>query len=497
MEIPKPHLLIMFLFGVFRATRADASAEIAVAVLKSGEGPASSSPPCSLWTRGGSMLPEQISLIHREAGRPVLNVDSMDGIIIGRLPCIPCFSLVSGARTDMGKMGLEAGRVRNKCNKIPHINFTILLLGSINSTLANYSRKHSAPTHLVRRIGLGSNAIEIKTVCPNGQVRSGSIWRVEQLESHMSSKCPHPLIGTRQRVSILGSLPYVNPAGLYGSDVDLMGIIADKLSFELDFKVERSFSNIIEGVANGTSAFGLGHLVIEYRSTAVVDLTHPPYQFEMVVATAKPKPLTPFFNLLRPFSLTVWVLVTLAIPITMGVLYFMFAKPELDNLNAKVWSCFQCVFGSMAGQGLFLLLVLKNVQKVHFYLLVLLPQGVPFSQKFGRRHFALVWIWLLYVNLVQMAYESNFRASLIDPKLENAVDSDLELYETGRDMYFARVGKQLPYFAQSPLPHRRALASRAVENKLLYACTPKGCPNVPELYSIISKGSTRYFYRVQ
>ncbi len=94
-----------------------------------------------------------------------------------------------------------------------------------------------------------------------------------------------------------------------------------------------------------------------------------------------------------------------------------------------------------------------------------------------------------------MAYESNFRASLIDPELESPVDSDLQLFEEGRDMYFARGGNQFLYFAQSPLPHRRALASRAVENELYFECSPKGCPNIPQLYAACAKGNRKLVER--
>ena len=95
------------------------------------------------------------------------------------------------------------------------------------------------------------------------------------------------------------------------------------------------------------------------------------------------------------------------------------------------------------------------------------------------------------MNLIQMAYESNFRASLIDPELQSPVDSDLQLFEEGRDMYFARGGIQLLYFAQSPLAHRRALASRAVENELYFECSHKGCPNIPQMYALCAKGNRK------
>ncbi len=346
-KLPPPLLGLLFIGNFTEVTRADASAELAVAMLRAGTG-GGVSPPCSPWIRGGSgdIGPELISATHEKVEDGILNSDSLDGIM-GRIPCIPCFSLVSGAKVK----SLGGGVAQNKCNKVPHVNFHILLSGSPTSNKTVLPHISRTTTHLIRSIGRQSTAVEVNTLCPNVGSRFLAIWRVGESVFHLGGNCPHPLFGTRQRVSIMGTLPYVYPAARVGSDFDLLEIVAEKLGFEPDFKVERTIRKVVEGVANGTSTFGLGHLAITYQFTFVVDATQPSYVFEMMVTTAKPKPLTPFFNLLRPFSLKVWVLIILVIPCTMVAMYLLLDGDDGSSIPEKMWSCFHCVVGSITGQG--------------------------------------------------------------------------------------------------------------------------------------------------
>lgn len=105
-----------------------------------------------------------------------------------------------------------------------------------------------------------------------------------------------------------------------------------------------------------------------------------------------------------------------------------------------------------------------------------------------RRYFLFIMIWLLYVTLVQMAFESNLRANLIKVKLEKAVDSDKELSELGIPLYFDESGTMLSSFEQSPLRHRRLLAEKAKTKNHLYECSSQACPNLEEIDAVIGKG---------
>ncbi len=105
---------------------------------------------------------------------------------------------------------------------------------------------------------------------------------------------------------------------------------------------------------NRTSSFGLGHLGITYRASLVSDITYPPYTFEINVATAIPLPLTPYFNLLRPFSGKVWACVIFSIILTMLTLYLQLRLISWYGpflWEKDVWTSFECSFGSICGQG--------------------------------------------------------------------------------------------------------------------------------------------------
>ncbi len=82
--------------------------------------------------------------------------------------------------------------------------------------------------------------------------------------------CAHPLAGSEQTVSVLGALPYVNPGKyLYGSDIDLISTVAEKIGFKIKFKRERSFPGIIEAVNKNITSFTGKELVscwIVFRS---------------------------------------------------------------------------------------------------------------------------------------------------------------------------------------------------------------------------------------
>ncbi len=94
----------------------------------------------------------------------------------------------------------------------------------------------------------------------------------------------------------------------------------------------------------------------------------------------------------------------------------------------------------------------------------------------------------MYINLIQMAYESNFRANLIKTVYEKAVDSDRDLHEAGRPLYFALGGSVLPDFKLSPLQHKQELVKLAEENEYFYECSPRACPNLDELDAILETG---------
>ncbi len=107
-------------------------------------------------------------------------------------------------------------------------------------------------THFIRR--LDQFTVEVLTFCPGkrySELNLSNTWHVQEglLIPNLVS-CPHVLSGRRQRVSIMGLLPYVKPGEHpHGSDIDLMRIISDKLRFTLEIKSETSYKNIFEAVS--------------------------------------------------------------------------------------------------------------------------------------------------------------------------------------------------------------------------------------------------------
>ncbi len=99
---------------------------------------------------------------------------------------------------------------------------------------------------------------------------------------------------------------------------------------------------------NRTSQFGIGNIFMTYRKSFAADETYPLYTFEWNVATASPEPLTPYFNLLRPYTFRVWMLVIVSIIVTMIIVYRL---PIVSNESSSFWITLQCSFGLMVGQG--------------------------------------------------------------------------------------------------------------------------------------------------
>ncbi len=159
----------------------------------------------------------------------------------------------------------------------------------------------------------------------------------------------------------------------------------------------------------------------------------------MTVGTAIPRPLTPYFNLLRPFSPLVWALVVASVIgcLVFFLVYFAITGPPNSTAN-HVWFSFRDTVGSILGQG----------TNKYFLVFAFLPNiscfsGSDFPTTRSLVYFSLAFVWLNYVSLVLKAYGCNFRAYLIQVDYEKSIDSDKELQEMGKSLYFTANGAQV------------------------------------------------------
>ncbi len=74
-----------------------------------------------------------------------------------------------------------------------------------------------------------------------------------------------------------------------------------------------------------------------------------------------------------------------------------------------------------------------------------------------------VLFWIIYTTLVQMAFDCNLRANLIKVDYEEAIDSDFELLNRGKLLYFPRNTAQWHFFMNSPLRHQQRLEELTIE----------------------------------
>ncbi len=106
-------------------------------------------------------------------------------------------------------------------------------------------------------------------------------------------------------------------------------------------------------VSNRTSQFGVGNAIMAHDRHLLVDLTHPLYPFEITVVTARPRPLSQSFNILRPFSLPVWMAACGSLVATIAVAFLTLrGASEGRGRHDLMWYSARDAFGMNLGQGL-------------------------------------------------------------------------------------------------------------------------------------------------
>ncbi len=116
-----------------------------------------------------------------------------------------------------------------------------------------------------------------------------------------------------------------------------------------------------------------------------------------------PDPLTPYMNLLRPFSPLVWTTVIVSLLLIMSF-YSAYAAREAQEsgLAHCLWYSLRDVFGSFLGQGK----IIAKVNCCYTFKQKYLNKGTQF---FGLNKWSpcmAVIVWLLCLNLIQVEIDS-------------------------------------------------------------------------------------------
>ncbi len=245
---PDPVFAFAFSFFVTVAyCRVDPKLEMATALIRD-----SKQPPCLLWG-AGNVTSSHLGYLSSKLDRDMI-LGHVFPILTSR--CLPCLTMISSGRSvadlDMTfgtQRGILMSRAHtlNPCKKFPFSPFQIVLVKSKTHLMSLWGRRFLYTTHFLYSISL--DMVQVCTACPNGQQSSCFAWKIGEEATRFHNVCPHPLSGTEQRVSIMGTLPYVNPGGrLYGSDVDLISTVASAIGFKIEFRRERTYQDVIEAV---------------------------------------------------------------------------------------------------------------------------------------------------------------------------------------------------------------------------------------------------------
>ncbi|XP_059093916.1 uncharacterized protein LOC131888963 [Tigriopus californicus] len=260
------------------------------------------------------------------------------------------------------------------------------------------------------------------------------------------------------KVSYRGLPPYVYhlPTGSVGLDIDLVRILAQKLKMNLEMFEFDSWIDIdpqtgalggsVGLVMNGTYDMVVGNLpfpvgVIK-KST---NLTTFIYDLDIKMTTAKPRPLTPLLNVIRPFSPTIWMT-------SFGTIIFCGMVFALKSRSHKIRS--QVILWWMLG--------------------VLLSQSR--SSKGLRRakvHLIMV-VWMFFTFCLKHFYECNFRANLIAVDYEPTIDSIPDLVKLGRRLYIPSGTQFQDMLDGYPDPNFKFLGQMARQEGLMFNYDEQG-----------------------
>ena len=142
------------------------------------------------------------------------------------------------------------------------------------------------------------------------------------------------LKGQHLKIAISGVPPFTIKMGnnVYsGVDPKIMEIVAKKMGFTYSLEWGRfwgaqnpdgSWAGVVGYVKNGTHSVGLGHVLLQKARYEAVDYVLMYAQPHHLMAPV-PKAASPFWNILRPFTARVWMVILMTLWLTVTITVFL------------------------------------------------------------------------------------------------------------------------------------------------------------------------------
>ncbi len=284
--------------------------------------------------------------------------------------------------------------------------------------------------------------------CPEiDQPFSATINNLDTTAMEYLPDCTPNLTDMELRVTGIGGEPYfvIRPDGeLAGYDLDTIRIIVDKVNAKL--KVEMAVDWIaIKKDENGTELFnedGTPILVgcipeVMYRRAtfAVAEILYIPDTFPMVdymihshqylhFRSARPGVLAPTWNLVKPFSLTVWIWVS-CVFVVLAAFYATFVHySEIvhnEDITGSWFNSALSIYMHQLSQGM-----------------TMLDKNQRLSMRIFVFHFSM------YAFLIHAFYDCNLRAYLMVADLEPVVESAKDIYDQVKSIHTSITFKKGP-----------------------------------------------------
>ena len=189
---------------------------------------------------------------------------------------------------------------------------------------------------------------------------------------------------------------------------------------------------------------------MEWKRFQVVDFTSPVYVLNSKLSAPYPKRIPPFMNILKPFSMTVWIsiLMTLIIVIIVNVsLEFRFWHKDRNDKVMAGFHIFQSVFGDRKFQ--FGKDVKESIMNLYYVLL-------PDIGHYNMPNLSMA-CWFTFVFLILTSYNCNLRAYLMAIDYEAPIENEEDVINQGRVLNLPRGSPNIDLFKDSPVEVHQAI----------------------------------------
>ncbi|XP_059099218.1 glutamate receptor ionotropic, delta-2-like [Tigriopus californicus] len=302
-----------------------------------------------------------------------------------------------------------------------------------------------------------SEEIFIKTFC-YGRQRTFEKIPIGEDVRLKPKKCESWFKGRNVTVAVFGFLPFFTflPDGsVGGGEADVIQILAQHYGFHVNFEFEAAggaekvidengnekWIGIVGKVQNGSAQLGAGVLFMDFEYSNAVDFNGVLHQVMVKIMSPKAKPLKPYFNLLRPFPLRVWIPIFAVLFLTI-VVYPILTKPFSQDPNA-------------IRDGLI-------IYGLTFYQ----SYRVSVPDKWAPRLFLLANFFYLF--FLFSSYECNLRAYLMSVDYEPVVNSEKDLLTMNKEIFLPVSTSFISMYQFSTLEIRQKIWNKVETNNLFY-----------------------------